>query len=144
MERISRSDMLMEMAFTAAKRGTCSRLQVGAIISKDGRVISTGYNGVPAGLPHCVHNHLMLESAEMGCTQAEHAERNAIYYAARYGTALEGSVIHTTHAPCENCARAIINAGIRQVTYTIPYRKTEGIDLLRQAGIDVIEVSIHK
>jgi len=129
----------MEMAFIVAGRGTCSRLQVGAIIARDGRVISTGYNGVPAGLPHCIHATYEIHD---GCTQAEHAERNAIYYAARYGTALEGSEMYATHAPCETCARAIINAGIKRVYYKIPYRKTEGVELLERAGLEVFDYGL--
>lgn len=141
--RISRSEMLMEMAFTVAKRGTCQRLQVGAVIARDGRIISMGYNGAPTGLPHCEHHHLMIESTR-GCENAEHAERNAIAYAARYGTALEGSDLYVTHAPCLACARTIISAGISIVTFTFPYRLTEGVELLEKAGIKVLEMSIHK
>lgn len=183
MERISRDQMLMEIAEIVAKRGTCNRLQVGAVISKGGRIISTGYNGVPSGLPHCEHHeytwsypyHLddlpewmhdaltswtmngggaiqpgtvfykNLETVEIvypgnrpgGCELAEHAERNAVAYAARYGHALEGADIHLTHAPCLACARTLVGAGIHTVTYQTPYRLTEGVELLSAAGIDV-------
>lgn len=174
MDRISRSEMLMEMAFIVAKRGTCSRLQVGAVISRDGRIISMGYNGAPAGLSHCDHTHdkpagwvtpipvpidwkpepgrmVVIDSPTEtisfpsdGCQIAEHAERNAIAFAARYGTALEGSELYVTHAPCLACARTVINAGIKVVRFTHPYRLTAGVELLEQAGIKVLEMSIHK
>jgi dCMP deaminase len=85
----------------------------------------------------------MIESTR-GCENAEHAERNAIAYAARYGTALEGSDLYVTHAPCLACARTIISAGISIVTFTFPYRLTEGVELLEKAGIKVLEMSIHK
>lgn len=136
MDRMSRDQMLMEIAEVVSNRGTCSRLQVGAVISRDGRPIVTGYNGAPAGLPHCTHTPF----DEGGCTHAEHAERNAVAFAARYGLALEGSELHCTHMPCLNCARMIINAGIVRVVYDERYRRTEGVELLREVGIEVVDM----
>lgn len=131
--------MLMEIAHVVAKRGTCSRLQVGAVFSRDGRIVSTGYNGAPAGLPHCNHGEHNLDEIDAnGCLIAEHAERNAIAWAARLGLALEGTELHVTHAPCLACARSVVNAGITKVSYDIPYRLTDGVDLLRLAGIEVV------
>lgn len=156
MDRISRSVMLMQMAQVVAQRGTCSRLQVGAVVSKDGRILTMGYNGAPAGLPHCRHDcdcgstdkygdvilpHGSDCSSLGGCQIAEHAERNAIAWAAREGVALKGSSMHCTHAPCVDCARSIINAGIECVTYVVPYRLTAGVELLELAGIQVIAMS---
>lgn len=161
MGRLTRNEMLMSMASVVAQRGTCSRLQVGAVISRDGRIIATGYNGAPAGLPHCNHeldgaiigrrisdrDGLLGEPIRLGsrsevttggCTWAVHAEQNAIAFAARHGLALDRGELHVTHAPCASCARSIINAGIQRVTYTTPYRLTEGVDLLHQAGINVL------
>lgn len=156
MGRVTRDQMLMGVAQVVARRGTCSRLQVGAVISRDGRIISTGYNGAPSGIPHCEHlnpdtltggeylnylNHVgKYAKEEPGCQIAEHSERNAIAFAARYGLALEGSEIHCTHAPCLDCARSIINAGIKRVTYVVPYRLTAGVELLAQAGLDVVDM----
>lgn len=167
--RITRDQMLMQMAEVVAKRGTCARAQVGAVVSRDGRIIATGYNGAPAGLPHCDHTrdqpllgYVMPEGGTekftatpgrimvmpdntgrltVGCTIAVHAEQNAIAFAARYGLALEGSDLHCTHAPCENCSRSIINAGIRRVFYKIPYRLTAGVELLNLAGLEVFDLS---
>lgn len=162
--------MLMEVAQVVAKRGTCSRLQVGAIVSRDGRIIATGYNGAPSGLPHCDHSQqvplgyalpdprdtLKIRSAagqvlwvdpesgnkvSSGCEIAEHAERNAIAFAARYGLALEGGDLHVTHSPCLACSRTIINAGIKRVYFTTPYRLTDGVDMLRTAGLEVVDMS---
>jgi dCMP deaminase len=130
--------MLMGVADAVSLRGTCSRLQVGAVVSRDGRIIATGYNGAPAGLPHCDHtqdDHLGIG----GCQVAEHAERNAVAFAARYGLALEGGEMHVTHAPCLNCARMVINAGIAKVTYRVPYRLNDGVELLTQGGVEVVE-----
>ncbi len=121
----------MEIAHVIAKRGTCSRLQVGCVFVLNGRILVTGYNGAPAGLPHCVH-----ENGE-ACTQSEHAERNAIAFAARHGVKLEGSTLYVTHMPCLACAMAIINAGVEAVYYRTPYRVLDGVELLKQAFISV-------
>lgn len=180
--RVTRSVMLMSMAQVAAMRGTCSKLQVGVVISKEGRILSTGYNGAPAGMPHCEHytwerqawedavypplwineamntkamedyspsegDHFVREAGgkafvlqrpASGCPISEHAERNAIAWAARNGVALEGAQLHCTHAPCLDCARSIINAGISCVSYVVPYRLTAGVELLERAGLQVI------
>ena len=133
MTRISRDDVMMDVAFIISGRGTCQRLQVGALISRDGRVLSMGYNGAPAGLAHC--NHALDETD--GCPRAIHAEANAIVWAARKGIPTEGAELFVTHMPCLNCARLIINAGISRVVYHLPYRLTEGVSLLREAGVKV-------
>lgn len=133
--RIERDLMMLLMAEAAAMRGSCSKLQVGAVIARDHRCISTGYNGAPAGAPHCVHT--LAEDARITCERSVHAEANAIAYAARYGVATEGCTIYVTHQPCINCSKLIINSGIARVVYRYPYRLTEGIDLLREVGISV-------
>lgn len=133
-ERISRDQMLMEMAITASKRSTCSRKHVGAIIARDGRVISIGYAGAPSGMPHCM-DHGCLQGADGGCIRTQHAEANAIAFAARKGIATERATLYTTVSPCLVCAKLIINAGIEQVWYLERYRKTEGINLLSEAEI---------
>lgn len=145
-ERISRHEMLMEMAKTVARRGTCSRLQVGAVFSKEGRIIVTGYNGVPKNQPHCNHecdcgrkdpylSHSPDCQAVLPCTLASHAERNGIDFAARMGLSLEGSELHVTHMPCLSCAGSLINVGVEVVTYLHNYRIQDGVDLLNKAGI---------
>lgn len=146
MERVDRDDLLMQMAQLMSLRGTCSRLQVGAIISRNGRIIVTGYNGAPASIPHCDHSfeidgRPVDMPGPIGCQVAEHAERNAIAFAAKYGLKLHKAEMHCTHAPCLDCARSIINAGIRKVTYLIPYRLTAGVELLAQAKIAVVDMS---
>lgn len=176
MERVSREGMMMATAQVIALRGTCSRLRVGAVFAKEGRIIATGYNGAPHGITHCDHREFtwfteeqkvlneywylgipdwMPESIEEqpgvtwyydgqtvsshpGCTVAEHAERNAIAFAAREGIALEGSTLYVTHAPCLECSRMLLNVGVETVYYQEPYRKTDGIDLLSKQGIPVV------
>lgn len=122
----------MDMAFIVAARGTCSRLQVGAVVSMDGRVLSSGYNGAPAGFDHCMHS----PAQDMPCTQAVHAEANAIVFAARHGVATGEAILHTTHLPCPACARLIINAGIRVVTWQEPFRNDFGLELLERGGVE--------
>lgn len=139
MNRISRDEMLMKIATVVSLRGTCDRAQVGAVISREGRVISMGYNGSPAGLRHC--NHLAdresLDEPIATCPQAVHAEANAIAWAARQGDRVGGAELHTTHQPCLSCAMLIVNAGIVRVVYRTAYRLPEGKYLLEAAGVQV-------
>jgi dCMP deaminase len=122
--------MLMDMARVVSARGTCMRMMVGAIIARDSRALSMGYNGVPSGLPHC--NHTMDEAN--GCARAVHAEANAIVWAARNGIVTDGAEMFTTHMPCLSCAALIINAGIMRLVWSIPYRDRSGMDLLVASG----------
>lgn len=124
--------MLIEFARTAAKRGTCLRLQVGAVISRDGRPLSIGYNGAPTGMSHC---NAATCDPHQPCTWASHAEQNAIDYAARKGISTEAADLHLTDSPCPTCARSIINAGIRRVVYEREYRDPEGLRLLKLAAV---------
>lgn len=158
-DRLSRDKMLMHIAFTVAQRGTCSRLQVGAVFSRDGRIIVTGYNGAPAGLEHCDHgcmcaasdlqelangNHEMGCPAGEPCTLSEHAEQNGIAFAAKHGVALDQSELHVTHAPCLACARSVINAGVKRVLFVHAYRKADGLVLLAQAGVEVFDATLYR
>jgi dCMP deaminase len=147
--RPTRDETLMEVAWAFSRRSTCSRLHVGAVFARDGRILATGYNGAPAKLPHCSHGEDLLEEAmdealgetklgvERGCTDAEHAERNGIAYAARYGLALEGCELFVTHMPCLPCAMSIVNAGVKRVTFQEAYRIVHGINLFHRAGLQV-------
>lgn len=138
--RVSRDQMMMDIAFMVGQRATCDRRRVGAVISRESRVVSTGYNGPPSGMTHCNHKALGV-GGSAGCSQAVHAEANAIIFAARHGIATEGCALYTTCEPCLECAKLIINAGIQQVIYTFPYRAHEGLELLRAAGLRVIQLS---
>lgn len=146
--RLSRDPWLMTIAVAVAARGTCSRLQVGALVVRDARIVSTGYNGVPAGLPHCRHICVCGDARKMDvlghepdcpagqpCHSTVHAEANALVFAARHGAAVEGCTLVTTHQPCLDCAKMIVNAGIVRVTMWIPYRRPEGLELLERAGV---------
>lgn len=132
--RITRDEMLMEIARIVARRSTCNRAQVGAVVAQDGRIVSTGYAGAPSGLPHCSPETCNTSAP---CTRTVHAEAGAISYAARSGIRLEGATLYCTHCPCIDCAKLIINTGIKRVIYDQAYRKTEGLELLRTVGIIV-------
>lgn len=134
MERISRDQMLMEMAKTAAKRSTCQRRQVGAIIALDGRPISVGYAGSPPGFLHCTPETCTPESP---CQNTTHAEANAIAWAARKGVAIEGATIYCTLSPCDSCAKLILAAGLVGVEFFEAYRLLEPLSLLMEGGVKV-------
>lgn len=125
------------MATVTSARGTCNRAAVGAVISKDGRIISTGYVGSPRGLPHCTDVGCD-ESTYSGCLRTVHAEANAIAFAARYGISTEGADLHCTHSPCGNCAKLLINAGIVRVVYDSLYRDEKPLGMLAAVGIETV------
>lgn len=142
----------MKTAFLWSEHSTCSRLAVGAVVSRDGRSFSTGFNGAPKGMPHCDHEectcrykegHLLGGDPECpkhgACRTAVHAELNALMFAARYGLATAEAELHTTHQPCLNCAMAIVNAGIVRVVFWHPYRDNGGLDLLQAAGVHIMQ-----
>jgi dCMP deaminase len=133
--RPSFDEILMTTARVWAGRSTCSRLSVGAVLAKDGRSVSSGFNGAPAGLRHCEH------ATDATCTTATHAEANVIGYAAREGHATKGATMYITHSPCYSCTGLILAAGIVRVVYGEVYKSTQGIDTLRKAGLTVEEMN---
>ena len=132
--RISRDKMLMDITTTVSKRGTCGRLQVGAVIALDGRVVATGYNGSPRGFEHCGPK---ICDDTKPCTQSIHAEANALVFAARHGLKVLGATLYCNYNPCSDCAKLIINSGITEVIFEKEFRTTTGIELLIKAGIIV-------
>jgi dCMP deaminase len=127
-------DTLMRVAWAFSERGTCSRRQVGSVIADDrGVILSTGYNGALTGFPHCAE-HYDYEP----CETSSHSERNAIYWAARRGIALEGMQVYSTDSPCVACAKAMIQSGIVRLTYQRPYREDKGLLLLMAAKVEVV------
>lgn len=139
-ERLTRDEMFIEMAHTAAKRGTCNRLKVGAVIAVDSRPISMGYNGTPPGAAHCGPECTMANP----CTKTLHAEANAIHWAQKnepnYGA--YGATIYVTDSPCKACAMLIQLAGISRVVYDRAYRIRDGIEYLESHGIEVIQCHV--
>ncbi len=136
----------LEIAKVVAKRSSCVRRQIGAVIVKDRRILTTGYNGAPSGLPHCIEigcirDELQIESGtrhEM--CRALHSEMNAIIQAAQHGVSTKGATLYCTHQPCSVCTRMLINAGIVRIVYTGDYPDEFAKALLRDAGIEVERV----
>lgn len=141
---------LMLMAKLMADRATCSRAQVGAIIVKETRPVSSGYNGTAAGLPHCDHScscaihppadpahHWSDCRSKQPCKLSVHAEANAIAFAAKHGVSTEGATLYTTMAPCLECAKLILNAGITRVVAAESYRDDSGTRLLLSLGVEI-------
>lgn len=123
----------IRMAQIWAENSYCKRRQVGAIIVKDKMIISDGYNGTPSGFENICED-------DNGLTKPYvlHAEANAITKIARSGNNSDGATLYVTSSPCIECAKLIIQAGIKRVVYSEEYRLTDGVDLLRRAGIEVI------
>lgn len=109
----------IEQALHVAERGTCSRARVGCVLVKENRVIATGYNGSPKGMPHCDDiGHLMKNGH---CVRTNHAEENALLQCARLGISSEGATAYVTHEPCLYCTRQLNQAGIKRIVYVKPY-----------------------
>ena len=125
----------IEMASVWAKNSYCKRRQVGALLVKDKMIISDGYNGTPSGFENICED-------ENGVTKPYvlHAEANAISKVAKSGNSSQGATLYVTASPCIECSKLIIQAGIKRVVYRDEYRLTDGIDLLRRAGVEVEKV----
>ena len=133
MEKFDKS--YLEMAEVWAQNSYCKRRKVGALLVKDRTIISDGYNGTPSGFENVCED-------ENGVTKPYvlHAEANAITKVAKSGDSTAGATLFVTASPCAECAKLIIQAGIRRVVYRDAYRLTDGIDLLERAGIEVEQI----
>lgn len=131
----------IDICNVVASRSTCIRHHVGAIIVKDKRILSTGYNGAPVGLPHCIDIGCPRKDVPSGTMhelcRAVHAEQNAIIQAALHGISTRGATLYCTHQPCILCSKMIINAGIVEVVYKTSYDEKTGLEMLKQSGINV-------
>ena len=132
----------MNIARVVKTRGNCLRRQVAAVIVKDRRIISTGYNGTPSGIRNCYEGgcprcaSAVRSGVNLGECICAHAEENAIIQAAHYGVQLKGSVLYSTESPCLLCAKMIISAGIKKVVYESDYHYSAQVKaLFRQAGV---------
>jgi dCMP deaminase len=147
MERPSWDQYFMTITRQVAERSTCLRAKVGAVIVRNRNIIATGYNGSPAGLPHCTEvGCLIYESRtpdgdiEQNCYRTIHAEMNAITQAAKNGSAINDADIYVTHTPCIHCMKVLINTGLRTIFYDRPYKLDTVRDLLRHAAIKLVQV----
>lgn len=146
--RPSFDEIYMELASKLAMRSHCVRAHVGAVLTKDTRIISLGYNGPPAGTHNCDKewpNEGCPRDSKGSCSLALHAEQNAILYAAKNNVSMEGATLYVTLSPCIACARVIFTTGIKRVLYKHSYAQfkglaiDEGVDFLRRFGVDVIQ-----
>ena len=128
----------LEMARVWAKNSYCTRRKVGALLVKDRMIISDGFNGTPSGFEN------ICEDPATGKTKPYvlHAEANAITKVAKSGNNSQGATLYVTDAPCLECAKLIIQAGIKRVVYLIEYSVRDGIELLRRAGIEVCKYDV--
>ncbi|AKB76456.1 dCMP deaminase [Methanosarcina lacustris Z-7289] len=142
-ERPSLDEYFLEIAFVVGKRATCLRNKVGAVIVRDKRILSTGYNGAPSGMEHCLETGCIrdIEKIPSGTRhekcRAVHAEQNAIIQAAIHGVSIAGGTLYCTHQPCILCAKMLINSNIKRVVYSIPYPDTDSLEFFRSAGVEV-------
>lgn len=132
-QRPTWDEYFLDIAFSVAERSTCDRAHVGSVLVRDKRILATGYNGSPAGLPHCDEvGHLIVDGH---CVRTLHAEQNAIIQAALHGISTEGATAYVTHQPCLTCAKMLINAGIQRVVYAGNYLDNNSRVFLAEANV---------
>ena len=137
----------MDIAMLVSKRSTCTRRSVGAVIVKDKRILSTGYNGAPTGVRHCIETGCLREELNVPSGERHelcrgiHAEQNAIIQAAYHGVSIKGATLFCTNLPCSICAKMIINAGIITIYYQTGYADQMSSDMMKEAGIDVLKLT---
>lgn len=145
MPRPDVDEYFMQMVELVSTRTTCLRRRVGSVLVKDGHVISTGYNGPPRGIKHCdeiggcIRQKLNIPSGERTeICRASHSEANAIIQAAYHGIATNGAILYTTTHPCVQCAKTLINAGIKEIVYRDDnYKDDLSREILKESGIKV-------
>lgn len=142
-DRPSWDEYFMDIVELVSKRSTCLRRKVGAVLVRDKRILSTGYNGAPTGIQHCgevgcLRKQLDIPSGERHeLCRGLHAEQNAIIQAALHGVSIRGSTIYCTNHPCIICSKMIINSGIEKIKYRDGYRDKLAEEMLKEANIEV-------
>lgn len=143
-------EIYMELAESLAKKSHCVKAQVGAVLTKETRIVSLGYNGPPSGTHNCDEEwpeHGCPRDSKGSCSLALHAEQNAILYAHKNNVSLDGATLYVTLSPCIACARVIFSVGIKKVIFLDSYAKfkgiasDEGVDFLRKFGVEVLQYS---
>jgi dCMP deaminase len=141
MQRPSWDEYFMTIAADVARRSTCLRRQVGAILVVDRRLLATGYNGAPTGVPHCSESGCLRQQMAVPSGERHelcrglHAEQNAIIQAAKHGVRIDGATLYTTHHPCSMCAKMAINAGVQRIVCRHDYPDDLGKTMLRDGGV---------
>lgn len=145
MSRIGWDEYFARMVEVVKLRSTCKRHQYGAIVTLNNQIRGTGYNGAPSGMEHCteigcLRDELGIKSGTRHeICRAVHAEQNAILRALEFGN-IQGATLYTNSYPCQICSKLIINSGVKKVVMSGTYSTTDGIELLKQAGINVITI----
>jgi dCMP deaminase len=147
-KRISWNSYFMNIAKMVAERSTCSRAKIGAVIVKDKNILATGYNGAPAGLPHCLEEGCLIYVSknpdgeeEENCFRTIHAEINAIAQAAKHGVSIAGADIYITASPCYHCLKVLINVGIKNIFYFKPYKIHNIQEMIDIAKVNLIQIT---
>ncbi|MBW1701096.1 MAG: cytidine/deoxycytidylate deaminase family protein [Deltaproteobacteria bacterium] len=143
MSRPSWAEYFMTITNMVAKRSTCLRRHVGAILVKDKRILATGYNGAPAGIRHCEETGCIRQDSDIPSGQRHelcrglHAEQNVIIQAAYHGVSIDGAILYCTNKPCIICSKMLINAGIKKIVYGDGYDDPLADEMLTEADITV-------
>ncbi len=145
--RLSWDQYFMRIAMLVADRATCSRAKIGAVIVRDKNIIATGYNGSPAGHPHCTDVGCLVYVSrnpdgeeEENCFRTIHAEINAVAQAAKHGVEINEADIYITASPCYHCLKTLMNTGIRRIFYLKPYKIDHIRPLLENTNIELVQV----
>jgi len=143
-DRPSWHQYFLTITRNVAERSTCTRAKVGAVIVRDKNILATGYNGAPAGMPHCLDVGCLVYTSrtpsgelEENCFRTIHAEINAIAQAAKNGASIRDADIYITHTPCIHCVKVLINTGIRRIFYEREYKRATIEEVLRGANIEL-------
>jgi len=147
MARPKWDEYFMKIAFLVGERSTCNRHHVGAVMVRNKRILTTGYNGAPAGCKDCLELGCLRDAQNIPSGErheicrATHAEQNAIIQAGLHGVNLSGADIYCTHSPCVLCAKMLINAGVKRFITSGEYPDTAALEYLKEAGIEFIKVN---
>ena len=145
-ERPSWTTYFMDITELVAKRSTCTRRAVGAVLVKDKQILATGYNGAPTGITHCFDTGCLREQMNIPSGERHelcrgvHAEQNAIVQAALYGVSIKDATLFCTNLPCSICAKMLINAGIKTIYFKSGYADTISEGMMEEAEIEVIKL----
>jgi dCMP deaminase len=139
----------MNIAIMVSSRSTCLRRKVGSVIVRGKQIVSTGYNGAPQGVAHCLDVGCAREGVPAGqrseLCRGAHAEQNAINFSARHGISIDGTTVYTTHFPCSWCAKSIVNSGIKRVVFLHDYPDPQSKSILNEIELECLTnfVPIH-
>jgi len=139
-KRPSWDEYFIGISKLVSTRATCLRKNIGSVIVKDKKILATGYNGSPPGLPHCLDVGCLMVDGH--CIRTIHAEQNAFIQAARHGIAVDGATLYITVQPCNTCAKMLINAGVKKVVFEGDYPDEIAMDFLNAANIEIVRFNL--